>query len=266
MGFVERLRALDVQSATTIALESMKYLLRFTGDNDFGKKFDMECKRLLAARPTAVVLYNSIERIRKRKNSQTIKSVIKELQESKSKAARNASKIFNKKSVVLTHCHSSFVVEALVKNKTKINEVIVTETRPREQGVITARELIKNGIRVSFIIDSAISDFIGKADLVVVGADALRKEGLINKVGTHPLALVANENKKPFYVITSSFTFDKRQKIIMEQRPASELQHKHLNGARIFNPAFDITPWKYVRTVVTETGIIKPSRLKRLVK
>ncbi len=266
MDLIRRLKALDMQSATTIALTSMQYLLKFSNKNGFGKKFDSECKGLLAARPTAVVLHNAMERVKKRKSVSSLNGVIKELQESRSNAARKASGIFSKKSVVLTHCHSSFVVEALVKNKSKIREVIVTETRPRDQGVKTAMELLKHKIHVSFIIDSAISDFIDRADLVVVGADALRKEGLVNKVGTHPLAIVAKENKKPFYVITSSFTFDKRQKIIMEQRPAYELQHNNLKGAKIFNPAFDITPWGYVKAVVTETGIISPSKLKRLVK
>lgn len=265
MDFIARLKALDIQSATTIGLTSMKYLLKFSNKNGFGKKYDLECKKLLTARPTAVVLHNAIERAKKRKSVASIKTVIKELQESRSNAARNVYKIFRKKSVVLTHCHSSFVVEALVKNKSKIKEVIVTETRPKDQGLITAKELLKHNIHVSYIIDSAISDFIDKTDIVVVGADALRREGLVNKVGTHPLSVVAKENKKPFYVVTSSFTMDNRKKIVMEQRPSSEVEHGHLKGAKIFNPAFDITPWKYITAVVTEKGVIRPGRIKRMV-
>lgn len=258
MDFITRLKAMKIQSATTIAAESLNYLLHFSNKNGFGNKFDKECKRLLAARPTAVVLHNAIDMIKKKKNKDGIKKVIKELEDAKSLAAGNSSRLFNKRKTVLTHCHSTFVVAALVKNKSKIKEVIVTETRPRDQGLITAKELLKNKIRVSYIIDSAISDFIGEADVVIVGADALRKEGLVNKVGTHPLALVSKENRKPFYVITSSFTIDNRKRIVMEQRPPKEVIHKHLRGAKIFNPAFDITPWKYVTAVVTEKGIFKP--------
>ena len=220
MGFIERLKGLDVQSATTIAIKSMKYMLKFSAKNGFGKEFDTECSRLLVARPTAVVLYNSIELIKKRKDAESIKNVIRQLEKSREQAANNTSKIFKKKSVILTHCHSSFVVGSLIKNKNKIKEVIVTETRPRDQGIITAKELSKHKIHVSYIIDSAISDFIDKTDLVIVGADALRKEGLVNKVGTHPLAVVAKENKKPFYVITSSFTMDRRKKIYHGTAPA----------------------------------------------
>jgi len=254
MNFVSRLKNLQVQSAATIAVESMKYLLSFSARNGFGKKFDIECRKLLAARPTAVVLHNAIERLGKNRTSEGLREIISDIESAKSLAAAKSSRIF-RRSVVLTHCHSTFVIAALVKNKANIKEVIVTETRPKYQGIMTAKELISNKIKVSYIIDSAISDFIGKADIVVVGADAMRKEGLVNKVGTHPLALVAKENRKPFYVITSSFTIDKRKKIVMEQRPASEVMHGHLRGAKIFNPAFDVTPWKYITAVVTEKGI-----------
>ncbi|MBS3051378.1 MAG: hypothetical protein J4400_04470 [Candidatus Aenigmarchaeota archaeon] len=258
MDFVSRLKKIQIQGATNITVESLKHLSGFSRKYGFGKKFDTECKKLLEARPTAVDLFNAIEKVKKSRSQEGINKVIKELEASKTAAAGNASRIF-KRSVVLTHCHSSFVVAALVKNKSKIKEVIVTETRPRDQGLITAKELLKNKVKVSYIIDSAISDFIGNADMVVVGADALRNEGLINKVGTHPLAVVAKENRKPFYVITSSFTVDKRPKIVMEQRPASEL-HANLKGARIFNPAFDLTPWKYITAVITEKGVKKMIR------
>lgn len=260
MDFASQLKMMKVQSATTIAIESMKYL-RSLGN--FGIKFNKECNMILKARPTAVVLSNSIERVKKYRNKEEIGKIINELENAKEKTAGNTSRIFHRKCTVLTHCHSTFVVAALVRNKSRIKEVIVTETRPKDQGILTARELLRNKIKVSYIVDSAISDFIGKADMVVVGADALRKEGLINKVGTHPLALVAKENKKPFYVITSSFTMDSRRKFLMEQRPRSELTHKHLNGAKIFNPAFDITPWKYVTAIITEKGITKPQNLRR---
>jgi len=253
---------MQVQSAATIALESMKYLATFSARKGFGASFDAECRALLAARPTAVVLYNAIERVMKDRSRESLEKVVRELEAAKEITAKNAAKIFPSNAVVLTHCHSTFVVAALVRNRQKIREVIVTETRPRDQGVRTAKELVAARVPVSFIVDSAISDFISRTDIVVVGADALRKEGLVNKVGTHPLALVAKENSKPLYVVTSSFTIDRRKNILMEQRPAAELQHPDLHGAKIFNPAFDITPWKYITAVVTENGIITPGKIR----
>ena len=262
MSFVSRLKSLDVQSATTIALQSMEYLRGFAIKHGFDAAFDEECDKLLAARPTAVVLHNAIERVKKKRSGPELEKVIHDLIGARDKAAKNASEIFITKTDVLTHCHSTFVVAALVKNRNNVREVIVTETRPKDQGVRTAKELLAAKIPVTFIIDSAVSDLISRTDIVVVGADALRKEGLVNKVGTHPLACVAAENYKPLYVITSSFTFDSRKKIVMEQRPAAELHHPDLHGAKLLNPAFDITPWKYVSAVVTEKGIITPGKLK----
>src|SRR3989338_2879986 len=261
MYFASRLRTMKVQGATNITLESMRHLKTFSEKNGFGKKFDAECRKLIAARPTAVVLHNAMERVKKEKTRKNIDCIINDLAEAKENAARNSGRIFSKRKTVLTHCHSSYVVASLVKNKSKIKEVIVTETRPRYQGVITAKELLAKKIKVSFIVDSAISDFIGECDVVFVGADALRKEGLVNKVGTHQLAVVAKENHKPLYVVTSTFAIDKRKKIFMEERQASELAHKNLKGAKIYNPAFDITPWKYVTGVITEKGISKPKKL-----
>jgi methylthioribose-1-phosphate isomerase len=264
MDFVQRLKSLEIQSATTITIGSMEHLLGFSKKNGFGKEFDAECGRLLTARPTAVPLYNAIEMVKKHRTDSEIKKIISELTMAKEKTAGHASKIFLPKTSVLTHCHSTMVIAALLQNKKKIREVIVTETRPRDQGVKTAKELLAAKIPVKFIVDAAISDFISQTDIVVVGADALRHEGVVNKVGTHPIAVVAKENGKPFYVITSSFTEDRRKKFVMEQRPAAELHHPDLKGAKIFNPSFDITPWKYVTAVITEKGIITPARIKNI--
>ncbi len=266
MDFIAELKSLKIQSATTIAIESMEHLRNFSKRKGFGREFDAECKKLLDARPTAVVLYNAIDRVKRKRTVEEIDLIIRELSGAKQKAAINSSKIFLNKTDVLTHCHSTMVVAALIKNKQKIKEVIVTETRPRDQGVKTAKELVAAGIKVKFIIDSAISDFISQADIVLVGADALRKEGVVNKVGTHPMALVSRENGKPLYVITSSFTVDKRKSFVMEQRPPEELHHPDVRGAKIFNPAFDITPWKYVTAVVTEKGIITPSKIRKSIE
>jgi ribose 1,5-bisphosphate isomerase len=264
MSFVGMLRSLEIQSASTIALESMEHLMVFSKKHGFGKDFDSECVKLLDARPTAVVLYNAVQRIRRKKAPGEIRKIIKELENARQRVAANSSKVFLRKTTVMTHCHSTFEIAALVKNRKRIREVIVTETRPRNQGIRTARELLAKKIRVTFIVDAAISDEISRADIVMVGADALRKEGVVNKVGTHPMALVARENRKPFYVITSTFAVDRRKKFVMERRPPEEIVK--IKGAAVDNPAFDITPWKYVTAVVTEDGILKPARIKRMIK
>jgi len=102
-------------------------------------------------------------------------------------------------------------------------------------------------------------------DLVVVGSDAVRKNGVVNKVGTSLLALAAKENKKPFYVVASTIKFDRRKKFVVEERPGSEV-YKKIKGIKIRNPAFDITDWKFVSAVVMEKGILKPEKVKRMLR
>lgn len=262
MDFAGKVRGLKIQSASTIATESMKHLLSFSSEKGFGKDFDAECTKLLKARPTAVVLFNAVERVKKKRTASEIKKVIRELESAKEKAAANSAKLFLKKTTVLTHCHSTFEIEAMVRNKKKIRQVIVTETRPKNQGVTTAKELVAKKIPVLFVVDDAVSDEMGKTDIVMVGADALRKEGLINKVGTHMIAQEAREYGKPVYVITSTYTIDKRKKFVMEHRPSNEMEK--IKGVKYDNPAFDITPWKYITAVVTEKGILKPARIKKM--
>jgi len=262
---VSDIKKMHIQSASTIAIISLKYLLFTAKRYGFGKKFISACNELSAARPTAVVLHNCIEKIKKEKNIQAIENLANDLKNSYSLISRNAMRLFTKKKiVVLTHCHSTIVIGVLKQlKKQRSIEVYVTETRPKDQGILTAKELLKSRIKINYIIDSAIGDYIKNIDFILVGADALRRQGLVNKVGTYPLAVVAKENKKPFYVATSTFTVDKRKNIIIEERPHKEITHKHLKGAKIHNPAFDITSYKYISKIITEQGIFTPAQLKK---
>ena len=112
---------------------------------------------------------------------------------------------------VFTHCHSSTVTRLLAKAKQggKNFKVICTETRPAFQGRITAKEMVELGIETTFIVDSAARTFMPKADLVIVGADAITSEGnVVNKIGTGGLAVLAHEARKPFYVVSELLKFD----------------------------------------------------------
>lgn len=264
---VNEIKALHIQSANTIALESMRYLKGIARKEGFGKKFFHEVERLERSRPTAVVLHNCLDVVRKEKNTKSIDDVIERLRTSKKGIAKNAMKVLPQKSnvTILTHCHSTNVVTSIIAAKKLRNvRVFVTETRPRDQGLLTAKDLLNAKISVDYIIDSAIGLYIRAADIVLVGSDALRREGVINKIGTYPLAVVAKENNKPVYVLSSTLALDKRKKFIIEDRPHSEITHKHLSGAKLHNPAFDITPWKYISGVVTENGIFKPGEIKKM--
>lgn len=157
--------------------------------------------------------------------------------------------------------------------------VYVSETRPRLQGArLTAWELVQEGIEHAILPDSAAGHFLsrGEVDLVLVGADRIAANGdTANKIGTYMKAVVARENGVPFYVAAPTSTVDRTipngTKIPIEERsPQEVLQFAGTpvapkeSPAR--NPAFDVTPAKYITGIITENGIARPSELRRLGK
>ena len=160
--------------------------------------------------------------------------------------------------------------------------VYVDETRPRNQGAsLTAWELAQEKISHSIIADNAAGFFMnqGKIDMVIVGADRIAMNGdVANKIGTYEKAVLAKENNVPFYVAAPSSTFDISAKtgedIPIEERSEDEILYMHgmdekgnINKFRISpmestakNPAFDVTPAKYITGIITEKGVIKPIR------
>jgi ribose 1,5-bisphosphate isomerase len=149
---------------------------------------------------------------------------------------------------ILSHCHSSSVTETLLKAKKKgVNfKVIITETRPKYQGRITAKELTDAKIDTTMIVDSAARYFMKEADLVMVGCDAITSEGnVINKIGTSQVASAAHEARIPFYVLTTLLKFDPvtihGEFEVIEERNTDEIWETPPEDLKIRNPAFDIT-------------------------
>lgn len=271
---VEEIKSVRVQGAKEIAIYGLKFLRDFAEEQGFDGKFDKVADLVKEVRPTAVVLHNCIEIIKKERKISAIDNLIAYLTKSSEKIGRYSDKVLRNNTTIMTHCHSgealAFVKHYCRKHKRKIS-VIATETRPLEQGVKTAKELARDKIPVTLILDSAIGFFMKDVDMVVVGADALRREGVVNKIGTCPLAYVAKHHGKPFYVVANVLKVDKRKDFKIEERPAVEIYSKittakNLRGIKIRNPAFDITPWKYVTALVTDEGIMKPSQLMRRLK
>jgi translation initiation factor eIF-2B subunit alpha/methylthioribose-1-phosphate isomerase len=154
--------------------------------------------------------------------------------------------------------------------------VYVSETRPRLQGArLTAWELVQEGIEHAILPDSAAGHFLsrGEVDLVLVGADRIAANGdTANKIGTYMKAVVAKENDVPFYVAaptsTIDFTVPTGAKIPIEERSPQEVLQFAGNPVApkespARNPAFDVTPAKYITGIITERGIVRPSELRR---
>lgn len=180
---------------------------------------------------------------------------------------------------ILTHCNAGALatvdhgtalaaIRLACRNGKKLF-VYVDETRPRCQGLLTSWELMHEGIEHAVIADNAAGYFMKKheIDIVITGADRIAKNGdFANKIGTYEKAVTAKENDIPFYVAAPVSTFDKNIKdgsqITIEERGRNELTE--INGKTIMpewtkvkNPAFDVTPAKYVTGYITEDGVVK---------
>lgn len=180
---------------------------------------------------------------------------------------------------VLTHCNAGAlacsswgtalgIIRSAVKAGKQVT-VIACETRPLLQGArLTAWELTRDGIPVTVIADSMAAHFMhtSKIDAIIVGADRITSDAVINKIGTYMHAVLARHHGIPFYVAAPLSTFDTKKKardVVMEERGRGEIA---TIGNRTFvppavpvkNPAFDATPMEFVNAIITENGIIRP--------
>ncbi len=181
---------------------------------------------------------------------------------------------------ILTHCNAGPLATSgygtalgiiiMAKEQGKNIRVLADETRPLLQGArLTTWELQKSGVPVTLITDNMAGHFMrtGKVDGVITGADRIAANGdTANKIGTYTLAVLAKENNIPFYVAAPTSTIDisveTGEKIPIEERAAEEVTHIRgiaiaPEGTTAANPAFDVTPHRYISAIITEKGIIK---------
>jgi methylthioribose-1-phosphate isomerase len=194
---------------------------------------------------------------------------------------RNGAPLVPDGKTVLTHCNAGAlatagygtalgVIRAAVESGKKI-DVFADETRPFLQGArLTVWELQQDGIPTTLITDNMAGHFLhsGRIGCVVVGADRIAANGdVANKIGTYSVAVLAKENGVPFYVAAPASTFDltlaSGDAIPIEQRPGSEVTHVFgvpivPDHTAVENPAFDVTPARYVTAIITERGVARP--------
>jgi methylthioribose-1-phosphate isomerase len=286
--------AIGVAAAMGIALGMKRSTA--TGTAKFAAEFQKTCDLLASTRPTAVNLFWAISRM-KRVFATTVEgggsvSDIKVRLEAEARAIE-AEDVQNCRSMgahgqtlvppgarILTHCNAGAlatagygtalgVIRAAVEAGKHVT-VLADETRPFLQGArLTAWELVRDGIDTTVIPDNCAGTLMrqGLIDLVVVGADRIAANGdVANKVGTYTVAVLAREHGIPFYVAAPVSTIDLATPdghgIPIEERPAREVTHvggvrMTPEGARIRNPAFDVTPHAFVAAIITEQGLCR---------
>src|SRR5437868_5903743 len=284
--------AIGVAAAMGIALGVQNSNAQSTGD--LKHDFDAVCDVIGKTRPTAVNLFWAIrrmqekfERIRIRPIPQIKQSLVEEAQRMHAEdiaanqaMGRHGATLMPSTGGVLTHCNAGAlatagygtalgVIRAAVEQGKRIH-VYADETRPFLQGSrLTAWELMKDGIPTTVISDNMAGAMmkLGKIQAVVVGADRIAANGdTANKIGTYTVAILAKEHGIPFYVAAPWSTVDMKTKhgddIPIEERSAAEVTHfagKAITpeGVQVENPAFDVTPHKYITAIITERGVAK---------
>lgn len=250
---------------------------------------------LESARPTAVNLHWALERIKttiqahKEKDIAEIKDIVLQTAQTIHDEDKRICKRIGEQGVelvkkdarILTHCNTGSLATGQYGTALSVifhaheqgNDihVWVDETRPLLQGArLTAWELMNADIPMKLITDSTAGSLMrqGKVDMVIVGADRVAANGdTANKIGTYPLAVLAKENDIPFHVAVPLSTIDMElengDEIPIEERDGEEITHFNDSQvapkkAETYNPAFDITPHRYITSFITEEGIIKP--------
>jgi len=259
-----------------------------------GADFETVCKTLAATRPTAVNLFWAIHRMKKlhaelqsAQRAEIIRRMVEEAKQIRvddiaicQAIGRHGEPLVPDGKTVLTHCNAGAlatagygtalgVIRAAVSAGKQI-DVFADETRPFLQGArLTAWELQQDGIATTLITDNMAGHFLhsGRIGCVVVGADRIAANGdVANKIGTYSVAVLAKENGIPFYVAAPVSTFDltlpSGDSIPIEQRSADEVTHVFgvpvaPEAIAAANPAFDVTPARYVTAIICERGVAR---------
>jgi methylthioribose-1-phosphate isomerase len=268
-----------------------------TGTRQFAAELQKTCDLMAATRPTAVNLFWAIERMKRTfaEGAQAGESVDQLKTRLRLEAERIHDEdvascraigtfgagLIPDQSRVLTHCNAGSlatagygtalgVIRGAIESGKRVR-VFADETRPFLQGSrLTAWELMKDGIDTTVITDNMAGTlmYAGEIDLVVVGADRIAANGdTANKIGTYTVAILAKEHGLPFYVAAPWSSIDMSipngSHIPIEERDAREVTHVGSNqlapaGATVRNPAFDVTPHKYITAIITDRGVFTP--------
>jgi ribose 1,5-bisphosphate isomerase len=265
----ERIKNMRIQGAKRVAVEGVKSLKNVQSMPELRQS----CLLLAKSRPTEPMLRNGLRFVFYSANEHNLKATVRNAINkfvrmndlAVDRIADIAAKRINSGDVLMTYCHSSTVTETMrrAKKQGKRFEVIVSETRPRYQGRITARELRKSGIKTTMIVDSAVRSFINDADLILMGSDAITSDGyVVNKIGSATVALCAQESRTRLGVLSELFKFDPMTSYgtlePIEERPGREVWPTPPAGLKIRNPAFDVIPPAYIDYIVTEAGVTAP--------
>ena len=284
-------------AAAALALALTAFHANAKSKKQLISELEKAAETIRATRPTAVNLFWALDRVLDRAKAAegTADEVAALVVEEANRIAeedvatnrligKHGAKLIHNGDAVLTHCNAGALatvdfgtalgVLRAAWEQGKRFKVFADETRPLLQGArLTAYELKRAGIPVTLITDSMAGYVMSKhmVNKVIVGADRIVRDAIINKIGTFTVAVLAKAHRIPFYVAAPKSTFDQghtARQVVIEERKPEEVTHIGKQriaprGIDVLNPAFDVTPLKYVSAIICETGILRGRDLKR---
>jgi ribose 1,5-bisphosphate isomerase len=291
----ESIATMEIRGAATIASAAAEALAEqaeadatASDPEAFRASMRAAARTLRETRPTAVSLPNALRYVLQRMEGDSVdrlrrsvvdasESFVEQLDRAQEDLGRVGANRLADGDTVMTHCHSTDAlacIEAAVEQGKSISAV-VKETRPRQQGHITAEQLREAGVPVTLIVDSAARRYLDEVDHVVVGADSIAADGgVINKIGTSGLAVNARERGVP--IMTAAQTIKLHPETLtghtveIEMRSEEEViepgTREAIGEITVENPAFDVTPPRYMDAIVTEHGQFPPESIVTLMR
>jgi ribose 1,5-bisphosphate isomerase len=290
----EAIASMETRGAATIADAAAGALATQARETDadspaaFRERMRDAARVLHDTRPTAVSLPNALRYVLTGMEGATVEALREstvaraerfraDLDEAQETLGRVGAGRLRDGDVVMTHCHSTDALSVLraAVDRGKDLEAVVKETRPRNQGHITAEELRDLDVPVTLVVDNAAHRWLDDCDHVLVGADSIAADGsVINKVGTSGLAVSARDRGVPIMVAAQTIKLHPDtltgQAVEIETRAENEVMDDETRAGigeiEVANPAFDVTPPRHVDAIVTERGQFPPESIVTLMR
>jgi translation initiation factor 2B subunit (eIF-2B alpha/beta/delta family) len=275
---IDEIRLDRTSGATTLTIRGAQLLQKWVDGNstaplqDFRIQLAHLCRALVHAQPSMAPILNlanclligldrvAQDQVPQHEVARNLTEQIQDIRNADSEISQQALAVFHRKSTVMTHSKSSTVLSVIraAARAGICRKVVCTESRPHLEGIALAEDLSRDGIAVDLIGDAAAPCFAGRADLILVGADGIHRQGLINKLGTYGLGLAAHAADRPFYVLCGLHKFWPDScgpaPVIEEKDPAEIWSGPE--DIRPLNLYFDVTPLRYLTATITEKGLM----------
>ncbi|MFB6070234.1 MAG: ribose 1,5-bisphosphate isomerase [Halanaeroarchaeum sp.] len=286
--------SMEIRGAATIARAAAEALAAQARESDaddpeaFRAQMRAAARELKETRPTAVSLPNALRFVLRGMDGdsvgeleasveRTVASFVEDLESAQDRLGRIGANRLRDGDVIMTHCHSTDALATVEKAVAdgKHVEAIVKETRPRNQGHVTASQLRDLGVPVTLVVDNAAHRYLNDVDHVLVGADSIAADGsVVNKIGTSGLAVSARDRGTPIVVAAQTLKLHPGtltgHTVEIEMRDESEVidaeTRAEIGDVEVRNPAFDVTPPRHVDAIVTERGQFPPESIVTLMR